>query len=551
MTPRKIAQTFNLLFFVILLVLTTYPLHSFLTADVYLQMDPLIFSVGSIASRSWLSFWLVFVLLCFLTVILGRFFCGWICPLGITLDSTDALLRSGGVRIQAGRENRFKPHESLRPARWLILSFITGASVCGLSLLFAVSPLSLITRFYGMVLYPIICLLADTGLTLIRPSLDTIGLEQFSYAKIPVPRYSLQWFTVFYLAAIFLCGLLTPRFWCRYLCPSGAIFSLLAIKPVWRRRVNEKCIQCGACRQKCPMAAIPEDPLQTDHNACIVCQKCSRNCPAAAIRFSFRKIIPALTVATSATFSTGRRKLIFAGLGGICTAGISITDLTNVYGRGERNDNPGTGQIRPPGAVSEARFLSLCIRCGTCMKACPTNTLQPLGISEGLAPFFSPRITPLRGPCEPDCNICGQVCPTGAIRSLSKAEKMWAKVGSARVIRDKCLAWELNRKCLICDEVCPYDAISFSRVEGIQMAVPFVDEFKCTGCGFCEHFCPVRANPAIQVEPMLAARLDRGSYVESGKTVGLRIQIAKRAFLSKDSGGKQSVFSDLPPGFTE
>ena len=195
------------------------------------------------------------------------------------------------------------------------------------------------------------------------------------------------------------------------------------------------------------------------------------------------------------------------------------------------------------------------------MKACPTNTLQPLGISEGVASFFSPRMVALRGPCEPDCNICGQVCPTGAIRSLSKVEKIWAKVGSARIVRDKCLSWELDRKCLICDEVCPYDAIAFRKMEGTRMAVPFVDEFKCTGCGFCEHFCPVRANPAVQVEPMLAARLDSGSYVEAGKVTGLRIHVAKRQPVQTDynldggvGGDKEEVKygpPELPPGFTE
>lgn len=191
------------------------------------------------------------------------------------------------------------------------------------------------------------------------------------------------------------------------------------------------------------------------------------------------------------------------------------------------------------------------------MQACPTNSLQPIGLEAGLSAFFSPVITPRRGPCEPGCNACGTVCPTGALPPLPLEEKQNAKVGTARIFRQKCLAWELDKKCLICDEVCPYDAIEFRKLPDMRIAVPFVNENKCAGCGYCEHYCPVQAIPAIVVEPMLALRLSKGSYRAAAREMGYSLEIRKKTGGQAGYPGQEDVNSfqmdenGLPPGFTE
>jgi ferredoxin len=146
------------------------------------------------------------------------------------------------------------------------------------------------------------------------------------------------------------------------------------------------------------------------------------------------------------------------------------------------------------------------------------------------------------------------VCPTGAIRALNPDEKVWAKIGTAHVLRNKCLAWEFDKKCLICDEFCPYNALDFRIVPGISVAVPFVNERRCSGCGLCEYNCPVQARAAIVVEPMGALRLKHGSYRAAARKMGLDLSFGhKRKYGAApyEEPGWSIDPTALPPGFTK
>jgi MauM/NapG family ferredoxin protein len=176
--------------------------------------------------------------------------------------------------------------------------------------------------------------------------------------------------------------------------------------------------------------------------------------------------------------------------------------------------------VRPPGAAPEPDFLSKCIRCGECMKACPTNTLQPVWLKAGLGGIFTPAAIMRLAGCATNCNVCGRVCPTGAIRDLLLIEKNHAKMGTAWIIRQNCLAWEQDKKCLVCDEVCPYNALSFKPAPGLRNAVPFVLADRCTGCGWCESKCPVNGASAIRVNIIGELRLSSESYVETARERG-------------------------------
>ncbi|GAG29319.1 unnamed protein product, partial [marine sediment metagenome] len=76
------------------------------------------------------------------------------------------------------------------------------------------------------------------------------------------------------------------------------------------------------------------------------------------------------------------------------------------------------------------------------MKVCPTHALQPAGLQAGIEGMFTPVLTPRIGACEEQCNLCGQVCPTGAIRNLPLEEKKYAIMGNATIERNRCIAWE-------------------------------------------------------------------------------------------------------------
>jgi ferredoxin-type protein NapF len=210
------------------------------------------------------------------------------------------------------------------------------------------------------------------------------------------------------------------------------------------------------------------------------------------------------------------------------------------------------GLIRPPGSVPEELFLDRCIRCGECMKACTTNTLQPSFLESGPEGLWSPKLVMRYAPCEQRCNVCGQVCPTDAIRALDLEERKHAKIGTAVLYRDRCLVWEQDKLCLICDEQCPYDAIEFRIIDGVRR--PFVLEDRCNGCGVCENKCPVQGQAAIVVTPIAAMRLADGSYIDEAKRLRYEFNEARQEseqfFLEEQSSDTTDPASDqLPPGF--
>ena len=213
--------------------------------------------------------------------------------------------------------------------------------------------------------------------------------------------------------------------------------------------------------------------------------------------------------------------------------------------------------IRPPGALPEQDFLDTCVRCGNCMRTCITNTLQPCTVQYGLRNTWSPRLVQRLSPCEATCNLCGQVCPTQAIRNLALEEKVVAKIGTAYIDRRRCLAWEHDRLCLICDEQCPYDAIELTDVEGLKS--PVVHEHKCAGCGMCESKCPVEGKAAIVVLPTGEIRLKAGSYLQEVERRNLEIRLVDKPIVPQtentldlsieDLGLDPENLPPLPPGF--
>ncbi len=118
--------------------------------------------------------------------------------------------------------------------------------------------------------------------------------------------------------------------------------------------------------------------------------------------------------------------------------------------------------------------------------------------------------------------LCGTVCPTDAIRTLSLEEKRHAKIGTAYIDKNRCLVWAQDRLCFICDEQCPYNAIVFRWQNGSRRL--FVIENKCNGCGFCEEQCPVKGKSAIIVTAQNEIRLETGSYIKKAKDLNLVLE---------------------------
>jgi len=538
---QRLIQTFCLVLFLALLTVASISGISISSLDLFLQMDPGLVFISAISARTVLLSFIPAAIVLILGPFIGRVFCGYICPMGTTLDGTDALF---GFKNKSSLFSK-----NLLKMKYLVLVFLLGSALFGVSFVFFASPLSLITRFYGLVLFPVISFLSREVLDLVRPLGDMLDISSISFAQVRTIRFATQFFILLFFIIIFGMVKFSSRFWCRYLCPSGALIAFVARSPLIRRQVSDKCNQCGKCARKCPMSAIEiENPENAFHSECIVCRTCEEICPEKAVSFGLSKDSEDIS---STVFSPKRRQLISTGLIGAGTAVISLTGLNSLYGKSGEGQVGAEGLVRPPGAVQETNFLSRCVRCGECMTACPTNTLQPIWLTAGFSAMFSPAITPRRGFCDPQCHECGKVCPTDAIRPIGKSDRIWAKTGTAHIIRQKCLAWEFKKSCMVCDEVCPYDAIEFLNEKENKVPVPHVIENRCAGCGYCEHFCPVQNRAAIVVTPMDALRMNQGKYEVEARLKGFKLHL-------KPSGQKAGSMELYPkmlqgpaPGFDD
>ncbi len=130
---------------------------------------------------------------------------------------------------------------------------------------------------------------------------------------------------------------------------------------------------------------------------------------------------------------------------------------------------------------------------------------------------MQPEITYERGYCRPECVKCAEVCPTGAIKRISTADKTAISIGQAVWIKDNCIVNRDNLPCTICERHCPTDAIILVPVNPEEennpqqgsgfpgnrpavLKIPTIDKELCIGCGACEHLCPARSFSAIYVE---------------------------------------------------
>ena len=499
---RTFIQALSLLLFSVLFVFATYRLPNWLPADIYLRLDPLLGLNAVFAAREIIGRVLWALVTIGATLAVGRFFCDYVCPMGASVDFLDFLFFRKKKRLGLKAEPGF------RRAKYFLLVIFVVAALTGLSLAFLMDPMALLTRFYTFFIYPLVLTVINLSLDLLRPLFQALGWVSLSHLHYFQSVYYMTAITLLIFGGIIALNRLVPRFWCRYLCPLGALLSLISPLGLFKRRVNEDCNECLKCQKTCPMGAVTDDPRGTRLPECIQCRTCAKVCPQNAIAF------PA-SLSLGGEYSKvdfSRRGFVYSLAGGL---GAGFLAMQTPFALKQSKHQ----LIRPPGAIPETEFLRTCIRCGECMKSCLTNTLQPCFWEAGFSGLWTPKMDPRLAPCDQNCNVCGKVCPTQAIRSVSLEEKTHAKVGTAVLRKEMCLVWAENKICLICDEICPYNAIVFRPVEGYRR--PVVIASKCNGCGFCEQRCPVKGDSAIVVVPNGEIRLKEGSYIKEAKKLEL------------------------------
>jgi polyferredoxin len=456
----------------------------------FLQADPLAAIVSWLSPlKPALGVFVPAAVVLLLTVLLGRVFCGWICPLGTTIDVADKAL---------WRKRKRRPAIGVRPAlKFYVLGASLVAALAGTQLAWILDPIPLLTRTFATVLYPVGTILYNIGVLHGRPLLRAVGVRAYPVEAHP---FALTVLTTAVFAIILGLGYFSRRYWCRTLCPLGALLAFAGRFGLLRRQVDESCVKCRRCHTECKMGAIPDREYQTTRAPeCIQCFDCL-TCPKSGIAsIGFGRSRTHYDPATRAS----RRYFIAA-----CSAGAVYAVAARW---GVRQQSRHERLIRPPGAnlsgkdgiqrrMTEEEFRALCLRCGECMKACPTGGLQPAVMEAGFDGVFTPVLVPRLGWCEQNCNACGTVCPSGALVPFRVENKPQIKLGRAEIDHSKCLAWQAGdnyKECLVCDEQCSYKAIEIRPHQGGNR--PFVDHHRCVGCGMCENKCPAKPTVAITV----------------------------------------------------
>jgi polyferredoxin/formate hydrogenlyase subunit 6/NADH:ubiquinone oxidoreductase subunit I len=514
---RRFCQAFFLCLFIWLLIGTRLPQDVYMDYSLsfaepqdirikgpvtfFFQLDPLIWLTTMISARQWIAGFGWAMVLIVATILFGRFFCSFVCPFGTLHHLTGSIRPSlkGKALIDANRSN------NNRQIKYFLLIVFFASAAFGVNYSGLMDPISFLFRSLTVSILPAIGIslrdffeaLAFSDFKVFNYlgyGLETLAAPIFGYED---KAFQTGWVIGFLFLFILFLNRIRPRFWCRVLCPLGALLGITSKFNILTLEKDEsKCTHCGACVKTCQGAASPEPGEQWLNAECLLCFNCTKTCKEDALAFRIRN----LSEKTPKT-DIGRR----AVMGGL-VAGISLPVLGRLDGKISKTVSPDL--IRPPGSLPEPEFLDRCQRCGLCMKVCPTNVINPALSEGGLAGFWTPNMIMTLGYCEYTCTLCTSVCPTGAIAELTAEKKIKTpvRIGSAYVDRGRCLPWNGNTSCIVCEEHCPTSpkAIYFKkdvikRPDGreIPVQLPFVDLERCIGCGICEYKCPVKGKPAI------------------------------------------------------
>jgi len=557
-TVRRISQGFFLIVFLWFCVAATvgtswWRLRGW-PVNWFLNMDPLTALVTGLSTGSLFASlaWALPVMV--LTLFLGRFFCGFICPLGALNQLTGWLARLGRGPADRVEDNRPRQAQAIK---YYLLIFLLGMALLGSVQTGIFDPLPLLYRGVNLALAPV----ADSRL-------GVLGDDP--------PAFNSAWLLGTVVLGILGLNLVLPRFFCRFMCPLGALFGLMSRFTPWRiGKTAKACGNCRICDEYCEGGCHPGGRIR--HSECVMCLNCLDRCPAKRITFAARPSAGGELPGPELS----RRAVLLAGAGALM---VPMWRTGALAGSGR---DPGL--IRPPGTLDEDRFLARCIRCGQCMRVCPGNIIQPALFEAGVQGLWTPAVNYRvgRSGCQPTCIACGQICPTAAIRPISLEEKQGrgdfasqgpVRMGTAFVDRSRCLPWVMGRPCLVCHELCPvspkaiYTRTVFEPVrDGLDLAArlqgqgaalakfpagvnlasgdyylrqaglpsapmgrivglegqsllldkplgaqassgsglqvdilvrlqrPYVDPARCIGCGMCEHGCPISGLRAIRV----------------------------------------------------
>ena len=444
-TARRISQIFFFALFIWLCIVTTvgerfWQLRKW-PVNLFLDLDPLA-AVGTVLTTQtlyWPLLWALATIV--LTIIFGRFFCGWLCPFGSIHHFVGYL---GNRKKPVAQQIKLNSYRSAQSVKYFILVFLLAAaafpSISATLQTGLLDPIPLVSRSINLVLLPIF----DSA------------FGGFGVLSATGRSYELAGLIFAIFAAAVLLNLVIPRFYCRFICPLGALFGIISRFAIWRIGKNkETCTGCKFCERSCEGGCEPASKIKFAE--CVLCFNCRQDCKSRDDCIRYQTVPSRSGEQTNPDIS--RRGFVLSIASGVLA--VPAVRLAGKLGRGWYYK-----AIRPPGSLAETEFLKRCLKCGQCIKVCPTNVLQPAGIEGGIESLWSPVLNNRIGTsgCQLNCVACCSVCPTAAIRPISLDEKLGKgkfagkgpiKLGTAFLDRNRCLPWAMNKPCIVCEENCP------------------------------------------------------------------------------------------------
>ncbi len=244
---------------------TTYPLKGSFSPQVLFKIDPLIMFMTALSERILLPGLLFAVVMVLLTLLLGRFFCGWVCPLGTCIDA------AGLCRPRSAKVLTSVQRHGMRRPKFYILAAIAALALIGIQVAWIFDPIVTVARVISLNVIPAFTLAIDwTFQTLIQKFglydgvYDVYRSLKEGLLGVSVHFFHSSFVTLVFFSVICAFSWWLARAWCRMLCP------------------------CGSCVRHCRMGAI-EKGMKYNKGECILCMDCVYDCPERSTGFSFNR----------------------------------------------------------------------------------------------------------------------------------------------------------------------------------------------------------------------------------------------------------------------
>ena len=444
-----------------------------------------------------------FITMVLLTLLFGRVYCSAICPLGIFQDII------ARFRRKKPRYKFMKPWNIIRYTT-LVVVIILGLAG-SLFLLNMLDPYSFAGRIFSDLVRPVYYG-ANNFLAKILGFFNSYALHHLQFKGIPWQGFLV---TGTLALALIIVAWRWGRIYCNSFCPVGALLSLISRFSIFRLVIDENsCTACGRCSRDCKASCIDIKNRNLDFSRCVACYNCIDSCKEGGIGYKFAYSKAASEAKQNVDSSRRGFITTFTGmLLGTTIVGKSITAIAQGKGRepisADDNDfvpqestaghrpNSRSAPVTPPGSNSQKDFLNACTACHLCITACPTHVIQPSINEYGFFGLLQPHMDYHSGFCNFECTICGDVCPTGAIRPLQLETKKRTQIGKVKFHVGNCIVRVDRTDCGACSEHCPTKAVYMVPWQGLLL--PEVNEDICIGCGACEYACPTTPYKAIYV----------------------------------------------------